>query len=52
MRICEKNSSADTQVNEEGGGDAVGAGADIPLQPVLQPVVRSLGENSFKLKAP
>lgn len=50
--ICERNSSADTQVNEEGGGDAPGAGAEIPLQPMLQRMVRSPSENSFKLKPP
>ena len=39
----EKNNCADTKVNEEGwGGGAPGAGAEIPLQPVVQPMVRQL----------
>ena len=41
VRICERNNSADTKVSEEGGGGgAPGAGAEIPLQPVVQPMVR------------
>ncbi|CAM9233957.1 unnamed protein product, partial [Bubo scandiacus] len=41
VRMCESNSSADTKVSEEGGGGgAPGAGAEIPLQPVVQPMVR------------
>ncbi|GAB0177027.1 hypothetical protein GRJ2_000167900 [Grus japonensis] len=40
-RRCEKNNSADTKVSEEGGGgDAPGAGAEIPLQPVEKTMVR------------
>ncbi|GAB0183786.1 acid sphingomyelinase-like phosphodiesterase 3b [Grus japonensis] len=35
VRICERNSFADTQVSEEGGGGgAPGAGTEIPLQPL------------------
>jgi len=42
MRICERNSSADTKVSAEGGGGgARDARADIfPLQPVEQTMVR------------
>ena len=41
MRICERNSSADTKVSEEGeGGGAPGAGAEIPLQPMVKTMVR------------
>ena len=41
MRICERNSSADTKVSEEGeGGGAPGTGAEIPLQPVVKTMVR------------
>ena len=41
MRRCERNNSADTQVSEEGGGGgAPGAGAEIPLQPVVKTMVR------------
>ena len=37
MRRCERNNSADTKVSEEGGGGgAPGAGAEIPLQPVVR----------------
>jgi len=40
VRICERNSSADTQVRQEGGGGgALGAGAEIPLQPVVKTTV-------------
>jgi len=38
VRLWERNSSADTKVSEEGG--APGAGAEIPLQPVEQIMVR------------
>lgn len=37
MRKCERNSSADTEVREEGGGDAK---AETPLQPMVQTMVR------------
>ena len=41
MRICERNNSADTKVSEEGGaGGAPGAGAEIPLQPVVKTMVK------------
>ena len=41
VRTCERNNPADPQVSEEGGGgDAPGAGAEIPLQPVGKTVVR------------
>jgi len=41
VRICERNNSADTKVSAEGGGrGAPGAGAEIPLQPVEQTMVR------------
>ena len=42
VRICERKNSADTKVNEEGGGvDALGAGAEIPLQqPLMKTMVR------------
>ena len=40
MRICERTSPADPQVSAEGGGDAPGAGAEIPLQPVRKTTVR------------
>ena len=44
MRICERNNSADTEVGEEGGGGgAPGAGAEIPLQPVVKTMVRQAG---------
>ena len=36
MRICERSNPADTKLSEEGGGGgAPGAGAEIPLQPVV-----------------
>ena len=41
MRICERNSTADTMVSE--GGEGVGAsdtGVEIPLQPVVKTMVR------------
>jgi len=38
---CERDNSADTEVGEEGGaGGAPGAGAEIPLQPMEQIMVR------------
>ena len=41
VRICERNNSADTKVSEEGGGGgAPGAGAEIPLQPMVKTMVR------------
>jgi len=41
MRLCERNNSADTKVSEEGeGGCTPGAGAEIPLQPVMKTMVR------------
>ncbi|OPJ68736.1 hypothetical protein AV530_012827 [Patagioenas fasciata monilis] len=40
VRICERNSSAGTKASEEGGGNAPDAGAEIPLQPVVQTMVR------------
>jgi len=41
VRICERNNSADPKVSEEGGGEgAPSAGADVPLQPVVQTTVR------------
>ncbi|CAN0345005.1 unnamed protein product, partial [Bubo scandiacus] len=43
VRICGRNHSADTKVSAEGGGGgAPGTGAEIPLQPVVQPMVRQL----------
>ncbi|GAB0187143.1 hypothetical protein GRJ2_001179600 [Grus japonensis] len=40
-RICERNSSADTKVGEEGGGGhAPGTRAEIPLQPLEKTMVR------------
>lgn len=42
MRVCEINSSADTQVSAEGGtGSATGARAETPSQPGVQTVVCS-----------
>ncbi|GAB0176463.1 epimerase family protein SDR39U1 [Grus japonensis] len=38
VRRCERNNSAGTQVNEEGGGG--GAKAEIPLQPMEKTMVR------------
>ena len=41
MRTCVSNNSADTKVSEEGGGGgAPGAGVEMPLQPVVKPMVR------------
>jgi len=41
VRRCERNSSADMEISEEGGeGGAPGTGAEIPLQPVEKAMVR------------
>ena len=41
VRICERSNFADTKVSEEGGGGgAPGAGAEIPLQPMMRTMVR------------
>ncbi|GAB0190707.1 EH domain-containing protein 4 [Grus japonensis] len=40
VRRCERNSPADTQVSEGGGGGAPGTGAEIPLQPVVKAMVK------------
>ncbi|GAB0203981.1 AN1-type zinc finger protein 5-like [Grus japonensis] len=41
LRICERNNSADTKDREEeAGGDAPGARAAIPLQPIVKTMVR------------
>ena len=41
VRLCERNSSADTKVSGEGGGGgAPDAGAEIPLQPMVKTMVR------------
>ena len=41
MRICEKNSFADTKVSKEGGGGgAPGTGTEIPLQLMVKMTVR------------
>jgi len=41
VSLCERNSSGDTQVSEEGGGGGVpSAGAEIPLQPMEKTMVR------------
>jgi len=40
VRICERNNSADTKVSEGEGRVAPGVGADVPLQPLEQTVVR------------
>ncbi|KAK4810890.1 hypothetical protein QYF61_013298 [Mycteria americana] len=43
MRKCERNSYADTKVNEEGGGGgAPGARAEIPLQPMVKTMVTQI----------
>jgi len=43
VRICERNSPADTKVSEEGGGEgAPGAGEEIPLQPVEKTMVKQV----------
>jgi len=40
VRLCERNSSADTEISERGGrGGARDTGADIPLQPVVKTMV-------------
>jgi len=41
--ICERNNSADTKVSGGGGGGTPGAGAEIPLQPMEQTMVRQAG---------
>jgi len=41
VRLCERNNSADPEVSlEGGGGGAPGAGAEVPLQPAEQTMVR------------
>jgi len=41
VRICERNNSEGIKVNEAGGGgDALGTGAEIPLQPVVKTLER------------
>ena len=41
VKRCERNNSADTKVSEEGGGGSgPGAGAEIPLQPMVKTMVR------------
>jgi len=41
VRLCERNSSADTKVSEEGGaGGAPGTGEEVPLQPMEKTMVR------------
>ncbi|CAN0257559.1 unnamed protein product, partial [Bubo scandiacus] len=41
--ICKTNNSADTKISEEGGGGGASCtGAEIPLQPMVQPMVRQL----------
>ncbi|KAJ7420692.1 suppression of tumorigenicity 5 protein isoform x4 [Willisornis vidua] len=41
MRTCERNSSTDTKVSDEGGGGvAPGAGAEIPVEPIVKTMVR------------
>ena len=44
MRTCERNNSADAKVSEERGwgGGAPGAGAEIPLQPMVKIMVRQI----------
>ncbi|KAJ7416106.1 hypothetical protein WISP_73980 [Willisornis vidua] len=42
VRICERNSSADTKVSGEEGRDAPGAGAEIPLQAMVNIMVKQL----------
>ena len=43
VRTCKRNNPADTKVSEEGGGGgAPGAGAEIPLQPVVKTMVRQV----------
>ncbi|GAB0206975.1 hypothetical protein GRJ2_003163100 [Grus japonensis] len=41
VRRCERNNFADTKVSEEGGGGGgPGAGAEIPLQPLVKTMVK------------
>ena len=41
VRVCERNNPTDTKVSEEGREEsAPGAGAEIPLQPMVKTVVR------------
>ncbi|OPJ73482.1 hypothetical protein AV530_005823 [Patagioenas fasciata monilis] len=43
MRICERDNFADTKVSEEGGaGGAPGTGVGIPLQTMVQTMVRQV----------
>ena len=43
VRICERNSPADTKASEGGGaGGAPGAGAEIPMHPMVQPMVQPM----------
>lgn len=42
MRICGRNSPVENKVGEEGEEDAPHAEAEIPLQPVVQTMVRQL----------
>jgi len=43
VRICERNNSADTKVSKEGGGgDAPGAKAELPLQPMINTMMRQV----------
>jgi len=43
VRICERNSSADTNVGGEArGGGAPGTGTEIPLQPAEKTMVRQV----------
>lgn len=41
MRICERSNSANTKVTENGGENVPGAGAEIPLQPLVQTMVEA-----------
>lgn len=42
VRISERNSSADSNIRAEGGtGDALSAGAEIPLWPVVKSLANS-----------
>ncbi|KAJ7404035.1 protein pxr1-like [Pitangus sulphuratus] len=36
VRMCDRNGSVDTKVKEGEGGGAPGAGAEIPLQPMVR----------------
>jgi len=40
VRLCERNSPADTKVSEGGGEGAPGMRAEIPLQPMMKTMVR------------